>query len=108
MNHRVQEFDEQFTFIRSFGQIGNSQGDFASPKGIALDNDNNIYVCDALFNVFQIFGDTGKLLLVVGKQGREHGEFDLPSGICITDDNKIFVVDALNRRVQVFQYYSQK
>ena len=108
MNYRVQEFDEKFTFIRSFGQVGNSQGNFANPKGIALDSDNNIYVSDALFNAFQIFGANGELLLVVGKQGRENGEFDLPSGMCITNENKIFVVDALNRRVQVFQYHSQK
>ncbi|MFZ1730789.1 MAG: 6-bladed beta-propeller [Bacteroidota bacterium] len=104
LNHRVQTLTPAGTFVSEFGMLGTEQGTFASPKGIAVDSDGNIYVSDALFDAFQIFDAAGQLLLVVGESGGGPGQFQSPSGIAIDQNDFIYVVDTLNRRVQLFQY----
>ena len=83
---------------------GNVSGRFASPKGIALDSDGDIYVTDALMDNLQIFDRTGRLLLLVGRKGHSDGEFMSPGGITIDQNDKIYVVETFNKRIQIFQY----
>ena len=59
--------------IRSFGEAGDSLGNFHRPKGIALDSEGHVYVVDAAFNNFQIFDREGQLLLFVGTTGQRPG-----------------------------------
>ena len=54
-NFRVQAFDREGTFLRAFGKAGVNTGNFARPRGIAVDDEGRIYVSDASFNNFQIF-----------------------------------------------------
>lgn len=108
MNFRIQVLDGSGSVINAFGEVGNVQGRFANPKGVAVDSDGHIYVADALFDAFQIFDRTGKLLLVVGRSGQRQGEFLMPAGIWIDKENRVYVVDSLNRRIQVFQYLGEK
>jgi len=103
-NFRVQVFDAEGQFIKSFGAVGTAPGSFARPKGVALDSDGNIYVLDAAFGNFQIFDLDGNLLLAVGATGSEPGEFMLPSSINIDETDRVYVVDQINKRVQIFQY----
>ncbi len=103
-NFRVQIFDPEGKFIRSFGGVGSEAGTFARPKGIALDSEGHIYVIDAAFANFQIFDEYGNSLLSVGSNGIEPGMFVLPFGIAIDGKDKIYVVDQINKRVQIFQY----
>jgi DNA-binding beta-propeller fold protein YncE len=74
---------------------------------VAVDAAGHLYVVDAMFDNFQIFDPTGKLLLNVGQTGSGPGGFGLPNGIAIGADNKIYVADAFNHRVQVFKYIGQ-
>jgi DNA-binding beta-propeller fold protein YncE len=104
LNYRVQVFDRRGKFGSTFGELGNVAGRFASPKGIALDSDGNIYVSDGLMDNVQIFDRAGRLLLIFGRSGSAKGEFTMPSGIAITADDTIYVVDSLNRRIQIFRY----
>ena len=103
MNHRVQILDAEGEFIRSFGELSKSIGGFASPRGIALDSEENIYVTDTLFNATQIFNKEGALLLVVGHYGNRDGEFIVPEDIAITPDNRIHIADSFNMRVQTLK-----
>lgn len=105
-NFRVQVFDQDGAFLRKFGQLGDSPGEFSRPKGIAVDSEGHVYVADAAFNNFQIFDDMGRLLLTVGRLGQGAGEFQLPAGMYIDDQDRIYVADTLNRRIEVFQYMS--
>jgi DNA-binding beta-propeller fold protein YncE len=104
LNYRVEKFDRGGTFGAVFGKHGNVAGRFASPKGIALDSDGNIYVTDALMDNMQIFSGSGQLELIVGRNGRGNGEFLSPSGIAIDGQDRIYVVEMLNPRIQIFQY----
>ncbi len=104
LNYRVELFSLGGTFQRLFGRQGNAIGRFASPKGIALDSENNIYVTDALLNNLQIFNLRGELLLSVGQEGTHNGQFETPNGIAIDVNDRVYIVDTLNKRVQIFQY----
>jgi len=79
-NFRVQVFNQQGDFIRSFGDIGRRGGQFSRPKGIGVDKDGNIYVADTAFGNFQIFNPEGQLLLAVGSRNAAGGpaRFMLP------------------------------
>ena len=104
LNFRVQRFDANGEFQASFGKNGDRVGDFARPKGVAVDSQGHVYVVDALFNGVQVFDREGRLLLAFGERGQEPGQFWLPNGLYITGDDLIFVADSYNRRVQVFRY----
>lgn len=104
MNFRVQVFTLEGEFVRKYGEMGTRLGQFARPKGVAVDSEGHVYVVDAAFGNFQIFDESGRLLLFVGRTGREPGEFWLPAGLHIDERDRIYVVDQYNRRVQVFEY----
>ncbi|WP_176941600.1 MULTISPECIES: 6-bladed beta-propeller [unclassified Candidatus Frackibacter] len=107
MNFRVQIFNLDGDFISEFGHLGNGTGDFARPKGLAVDSDGHIYVVDALFGAVQIFNPKGQLLLVLGQEGNDLGQFWLPTGIYIDGKDKIYVADSYNHRVQTFKYLGE-
>ncbi len=107
-NFRIQIFDLEGKFLKKFGDIGDSPGQLARPRGVATDSESHIYVADAAFDNFQIFDEEGKLYLFVGAAGHRPGYFWLPAGMHIDDQDRIYVVDSYNRRVQVFQYMGEK
>lgn len=107
MNFRIQVFDLDGRLVGALGEMGANFGQFARPKGVAVDSEGNVYVADAAFNNFQIFNGSGELLLFVGRVGTQPGEFWLPAGLHIDEQDRIFVVDQYNRRVQVFRFLSE-
>ncbi len=108
MNFRVQIFDPDGRHVGKLGEMGANLGQFARPKGVAVDSEGNAYVVDTAFNNFQIFNGGGELLLFVGRVGTQPGEFWLPAGLFIDEQDRILVVDQYNRRVQAFQYLGEK
>ncbi|MFA7500205.1 MAG: 6-bladed beta-propeller, partial [Sulfurimonas sp.] len=90
-------------FIDKFGKLGQEIGNFGSPRGISIDSDENIYVCDTMFNNIQIFNQKKELLMVLGRYGDKRGEFALAEDISITKDNIIYVTDTNNNRIQLFK-----
>lgn len=108
-NFRVQKFDPDGNFIRSYGSLGDSLGSFARPKGLAIDREGHLYVVDAAFENIQIFnGQTGQLLLFFGGPGNKPGSLYLPSAVNIDYHNvpyfKNFI--AKNFRVKYLLYVS--
>jgi len=104
LNFRIQIFDGQGQFVRTFGTIGDSPGFLNRPKGVAVDSEGHVYVTDSSFNNFQIFDSEGKLLLDVGHGGQAEGEFWLPAGLYIDKRDHVYVADQGNARLQVFEY----
>ncbi|MEK9138013.1 MAG: 6-bladed beta-propeller [Bacteroidota bacterium] len=104
MNFRLQILQPDGKFLSKFGKLGDGIGDFARPKGVALDSQGHIYVADALYDVIQVFDQNGQILLAFGGTGTGFGSFYLPAGIAIDAKDRIYVVDSGNRRVQVFQF----
>jgi DNA-binding beta-propeller fold protein YncE len=109
-NFRVQAFDRDGKFLRAFGKAGVNPGNMARPRGIAVDDDGNVYVTDASFNNFQIFKPDGQLLLAVGQASAENnpGRYGLLSGIAVDETGYIYVADQLFNKVEVFRHLSEK
>ncbi|NKE66915.1 6-bladed beta-propeller [Ramlibacter sp. RBP-2] len=104
-NFRIQVYDPDGKFIKTFGGIGIQLGQFSRPKEIASDAAGNLYVVDTGFGNFQIFDREGTLLLDVGARGDMDApaKFSLPSGIAVDVDGRIYMVDQFFRKVEVFR-----
>ena len=76
-------------------------------SGLAVDEDRNIYVSDALFNQIHVFKHDGRFLYAFGQAGTRAGTFNGPSGMWVDSGRSLFVVDAQNKRVQLFQINKQ-
>ena len=72
------------------------------PRGVAVDEDSNIYVTDVESDRLSKFNSDGKLVMSVGGKGGRTGQFGTPRGIALSQDNKLFVCDSYNHRIQVF------
>lgn len=83
---RIKEFDSDGNFIKSFGEAGDMPGQFARPRGIAVDRDGRVYVVDAVAEVVQVFDSNGKLLVYFGQPGSP-ARFALPADIAINYDD---------------------
>ena len=109
-NFRVQIFDKDAKFIKSFGGVGKQLGNFARPKEIATDRDGNLYVADSAFGNFQIFDPDGQLLMFIGERSERDipAGYMLPSGIAVDEDGRIYFVDQWFGRVDVFRPHALK
>jgi tripartite motif-containing protein 71 len=81
------------------------------PTGLTVDQDNNLYVIDALNNRILKYDSTGQLLSQWGNQGTQDGQFnfaqegmpDTPLGdLAVDGEGNVYVVDYGNHRVQKF------
>lgn len=61
-NNRVMHFDKTGRFIKSWGQLGISSGQFSIPHAIAADSKGRLYVADRNNVRIQVFDSDGKLL----------------------------------------------
>lgn len=104
-NFRIQVFQKDGKFVKTFGGIGRRSGQFARPKEIATDREGNLYVVDTAFANIQIFNPEGQLLLDVAGRGDNDGpgKLMLPSGIAVDADGRIYVVDQFFRKMDVFR-----
>ena len=87
---------------KSFGTHGSGPGQFAGPKGIAIDNEGNILVTDCYNHRIQQLSSTGKHLRTVGTEGSGPLQFQYPRGITVhPHTGKVYVADWSNHRIQV-------
>ena len=97
---RITEFDRSGVFRRTIGRLGDNIDEFIRPKGIAIDNDNRIWVVDAGTEVAKIYNPQGQLLLFFGLPGNEPGMMNLPTKIVLDYDNieyfKQYAVEGAN------------
>ncbi len=103
-NDRVEVFDPDGMFIRTWGKNGDGPGDFARPKGIAIDCDGHVWVADAMLNRLQVFTPEGRLLLGMGGFGIQPGQFEALTGLVIDKQNRVFTSEQMLGRTQMFRY----
>ena len=101
MGYKVSIFDSRGRIIRTFGTSKDREDNMIFPKGIAIDEADNIYVCSN--DQVGKFSVTGELTKFVGRfhRGTKDDEFDEPHGITLYD-NQVYVCDTGNSRIQVF------
>ena len=90
--------------INSKGQLlGKITHDFKHPKGITIDEDDNIYLTDINTHKIYKFNNNGNLIWERGGYGKNNGQFSNPNGICYDSNSKsLFIADSVNKRVQKF------
>jgi len=108
LNARIQIFDADGNFIRTFGKRGDGPGYFAMPKGVAVDCDGHIWVADAMQNRVQVYSPEGRLLIYMGSaQGILPGLFSGLQYVAIDKQNRVFTSEVFPGRVQQFRYVTQ-
>lgn len=93
------------------GLMGNGEGQFVSPHGIAAAADGSLYVADTGNNRIQHLAADGTVLQVWGtaSPGEQDlnnpappGTFREPWGVAVGPDGSVYVADTWNHRVQKF------
>ena len=101
-NHRVQVFDSNGTFLRSFGHEGENAGEFNRPCGIAIRKDRKIFVADRNNHRIQIFSWEGRHLGSFGGQGSLDSQLHHPWGLSLDSTGNIIVADTGNKLIKIF------
>jgi len=84
---RITEFDRSGIFKRTIGRLGDNIDEFMRPKGIAIDNQDRIWVVDSGSEVAKIYNQQAQLLLFFGLPGNKPGMMNLPTKIVLDYDN---------------------
>ncbi len=104
LNARVQGFDAQGRATLQLGERGLYVGNLVRPKGVAADDEGNIYVVESMHDTLLVFDREGRFLMSLGGTGKEAGRFYLPAGVWTDARNRVFVADMFNGRIAVFQF----
>ncbi|RDW16744.1 6-bladed beta-propeller [Oceanobacillus chungangensis] len=114
-NSRIQKFDKSGNFITKWGTNGGNpqtdpldnwgegNGDLFLPVGIAVDQNDNVYVTDSSNNRVQKFSSNGTYLDTIGQFGGEDHNFFSPQGIAVGANGDIYIADTLLNRVVKFR-----
>lgn len=98
----IQVFGSDGKPKRVIGVKGKGADQLGEPRGLALDEDGNVYVADAARDRVAVFSSAGKFLRGLGAKGPGAGQLSGPSGVAVTHDGVVYVADTGNNRVQVF------
>ena len=100
--HRIDVFDPDGHFLRSFGKPGRAAGELTYPYGLAMLADGTLMVAEFGNNRLQRFDQAGNSLGIFGTIGRGPGELQYPWAVAGAQD-RVFVLDSGNNRVQVIR-----
>lgn len=95
-------FNVALGYISKIGASGTGDGQFASPRDVAIDSQGNIYVADRENHRIQKFDSSGTYITQWGSFGTGNGQFKYPRGIAIDSSDNIYVADCDNYRIQKF------
>ncbi|KAL9653258.1 hypothetical protein ABK040_010965 [Willaertia magna] len=114
-NHRLQIFDKDGTFLKSFGTNGNREleGGFYGPNSVDLDIEGHLVISDRYNSRIQVFTTDGIFIKKI-TTSLSKNEFD-PTGICCIHKNQfqsnnhpnnipnlVVVCDYNNNRIQIW------
>jgi DNA-binding beta-propeller fold protein YncE len=105
--HRLSVFDPNGNFIRNFGGRGTGPGQFNYPTYILINQNQIVYVVDALNNRIQILDSLGNVISNFGQTGDGSGDLARPKGIACDSYGHIYIVDGLFHNVQIFDKHGK-
>lgn len=88
--------------LGTIGAVGDDDGQFRVPIGVATDKEGNIYVADMMRCRVQKFSKDGKFIAGVGEQGDHAGGFARPKHLAVDSEGIVYVVDSAFQNVQMF------
>ena len=100
--HCVEVFKNDGGFLYRVGEKGSGEGQLRDPRGMAIDGQENLVVCDSGNHRLHVFTPDGKAF-TIGSRGKELGQFDKPQDAVVASDGRLFVTDYSNNRVQIFK-----
>jgi RHS repeat-associated protein len=101
-NSRVEIYNENGGYERTFGSVGSGNGQFKAPKGIAVDSHSNVWVADTGNYRVQELSEKGEYVAQVGSKGAGPGQFQEPYGLQLNSHGEVFVGDVSQDRIQRF------
>jgi sugar lactone lactonase YvrE len=102
-SQKVDVFDRRDgKLLLSFGSVGDEDGQFRLPIGVATDSKGDVYVVDMLRCRLQKFSPEGKFIGAVGAMGKVAGSFARPKHVAVDSEGTVYVVDAAFQNVQMF------
>lgn len=99
MAGKVLKFNKDGVFQTEWGGVGNEDGQFILPTGIAVDSKDTVYVVDMGNLRIQQFDTMGKFL-DKWEMGTE--DFSMPGAIAIDKDDTIYIADFLGAQIKLF------
>lgn len=90
--------------VLSWGSEGTADGQFDSPRGIAVDNLGRVYVIDSGLHDMQTFGSSGEFLNRAGGRtnSKTPGRFLSPNGVAVDPLGNLYIADTGNAQLQAF------
>lgn len=118
LNHRIQKFDSNGTFLASYGSYGSGNGQFAVQQGLSIDAQDRLYVADTYNNRIQVFQTYPSWQFL--KSFGEYGVYEPlnyfsfqpeimnhPRGVYVEKSTgRVAVTDSSNNRVMVYNGYN--
>lgn len=87
----------------TIGGPGGEPGQLKGARGVTVDINNRIVVCDRNNFRVQVFDSSGEFLFTFGKKGNGNGEFPGgPLSVAVSKDGTFFVSDWIGGLVQAF------
>lgn len=102
---RVQKFSRAGQFLTQWGSHGSEPGQFIQPRCLLMDDRDQIWVADACNHRIQIFdvaGESPRLVRMWGRCGTAPGEMRYPYGMAFDGKGCVYVSEFGNSRVQKF------
>ena len=88
--------------LLSFGSRGSGHGQFEGIRGVAVDDDGNIFLAEGENHRIQKLTPDGRFITAVGRKENKRLEFNLPRGIAIHPLNKkLYITDYNNDHLQI-------
>ena len=79
-----------------------TQPELNSARGMAVDNDGNVYIANSLNHQIVVVGPQGEQLRTIGSLGNGDGQLNEPSGVAVDDEGNVYVADTWNSRIVKF------
>lgn len=102
MAHKVVVFGLDGKYLFSFGAPGSASGEFNGPAGLAIAEDNTVFVAEQFNSRVQAFDADGKFLRRFGERGTLPMMFEGPRDIAIDSDGNLHVVDVRKSALLTF------
>jgi sugar lactone lactonase YvrE len=99
---RIQVFNQNGQFVRQWGSLGNTPGQFMHPSGLDFDQQGNVYVADSSAQRVHKYTSGGVFISSWGGFGSGNGEFGFARDLVVDSENFVYVVDGPNHRIQKF------
>ena len=101
-NRRIQKFDAERRFVRSWGGYGADPGKYSDPVGIAVGPDGDVYVLDDVRGVVEKYDQDGKVLGAIPAFSNTSPGFNKANALAIDANGNVYVSQIDPNQVAMF------